>query len=138
MKKTLSHYQDKKLFAGAFSFIELQVTLVILAIGLWSFAGLLKVYRQQSDYIAMNSEPNLYIENPEGWSKEYWVVSQSNKWMRQLEAPAGINQAAGQIPWTPPVDGNDMGEYSVTMTSTPVKNFDLQRAVVSINIEKNN
>ncbi|MGA2914649.1 MAG: hypothetical protein ABSE89_01325 [Sedimentisphaerales bacterium] len=137
MKKLLSKFRGRRISAEAFSLVELEVTLVILAIGLFGFAGLFKVYSQQISFIERYSEPNMYVNNPEEEAIEFWLVSQSNQWMRQIGAPAAISKSAGQTAWTPPVDGNDIGQYTVTMTSTPVKNFALNKAVVNIKVVKN-
>jgi hypothetical protein len=89
----LSKYLNRKFFAGAFSLIELQVTLVILAVSVWGFANLFRVYSLQINYI---EQENLPVST-------YYVVSQTSRWMRQLEVPADMEKTAGQLPWIPPV-----------------------------------
>ncbi|MFA5293678.1 MAG: hypothetical protein WC496_11695 [Phycisphaerae bacterium] len=126
MRRQKYKYHTIKRFGRAFSFLELQVTMVILAIGLWGFAGLFKVYSRQVDYIEQSSLP----------VSTYYIVSQSNQWMKQLGSPAEIKQTPGQVPWTPQVDGNDVGDYSVAMTSSPAMDFDLNTAVVNIHVEQ--
>jgi hypothetical protein len=93
MKKLLAEYRNRKFFTGAFSLIELQVTLVILAVSVWGFANLFRVYSLQTNYI---EQENLPVST-------YYVVSQTSRWMRQLEVPADMEQTAGQLPWEPPV-----------------------------------
>jgi len=124
MKRQKYKYHTVKRFSRAFSFLELQVTMVILAVGLWGFAGLFKVYSRQVDYIEQSSLP----------VSTYYIVSQSNQWMKQLGAPAEIKQVPGQVSWRPLVDGNDTGDYSVEMTSSPAMDFDLGTAIVNINV----
>ena len=105
----------------AFSFIELQIALVILAIGLLSFAGLYRVYSRQTDYI----EPNGFS------TATYYVVSQSNCWMRKLAAPAQMELTAGQLAWTPDVTEADRNSQ-VAFTSEPSEIFDADRIIVNV------
>ena len=88
-----------------FTLLELQVTLVIMSVGLLSFAGLLAMQGRQ-------------MRSVEQWcssSPTYYVVSQSNRWMRQLGAPAAAEETAGQSAWTPPVTGQK--KWDITLTS---------------------
>jgi hypothetical protein len=133
MKRQRYKHHTMNHFSRGFSFLELQVTLVVLAVGLWGFSGLYRVYSRQITYVERYCEPNMYV--PAGETQEFWLVSQSDNWMQQLGAPAQISPSSGQSPWTPPIDGNDAGAYSVTTTSGLSKNFDLNRAVVNINVE---
>ena len=105
-----------------FTLLELQVTLVIMSVGLLSFAGLLAMQGRQ-------------MRSVEQWcrsSPTYYVVSQSNRWMRQLGAPATPEEEAGQSPWTPPVTGTK--KYLVTLTSY-TRNFDSQEASAGTTLE---
>lgn len=110
--------------------MELQVTLVILAVSLWGLSSLYRVYSMQITYIEKYCEPNMYA--PGGDTQNFWLVSQSDNWMQRLGAPAQISPSYGQSPWTPPVDGNYVGTYSVTTTSSLIKDFDLNTAVINI------
>ncbi len=106
----------------AFTLLELQVTLVILAVGLLSFAGLLAVQGRQ-------------LRRVEQWcssSPTYYVVSQSDRWMRQLRASAKLESTAGQSAWTPPVTGTD--QYTVTLTSQ-VRDLDSQQMSGSVQLQ---
>ena len=88
---------------GGFNMIELQVALVILAAGLLSFAGLYRIYTVQTTYIEQTSMP----------ASTYYVVSQSNRWMRQLGSPAQMEVSAGQSPWQ---RGIDLNSYPASRT----------------------
>lgn len=117
--------------AGAFSFVELQITLVILAIGLLGFAGLFRIYSQQIDYVQKYSEPNMYVSDSNNTAREYWIVSQTNEWMRQFAVPADI--ANSETPcWEPPSTGRPK-IYTVHLDS-----FDLDQcqAVVSQDVNE--
>lgn len=89
----------------AFTMLELQVALGVLAIGL---LGLGSLMIRQSRQVA----------RLESWcvpDRTYYVVAQSNPWMRALNAPADFNAAAGQGPWAPPVTGRKT--YVITLVS---------------------
>ena len=108
--------------AGGFNMIELQVSLVILAAGLLSFAGLFRIYTAQTTYIEQTAMP----------ASTYYVVSQSNTWMRQLGAPAEIEESAGQSPWTPPV--SCCTEYRILLNSL-TKDFEQSQATADVTME---
>ncbi len=96
-----------------FTLLELQVTLVIMGVGMLSFAGLLAMQGRQ-------------MRSVEQWcrsSPTYYVVSQSNRWMRQLGAPAAAEETAGQSPWTPPVTGDTKWDITLTLFT---REFDCQ------------
>lgn len=131
MKELLSKYQNRKFFAGAFSFVELQVALVMLAVGLLSFAGLFRIYSRQISYIEKYSEPNMYIKDPNDEFKEYWIVSHTNEWMRQLGAPADMNQTLQPSCWRPPV--YDDNNYNVQLMSLS-PDFNNGQAIVEVNL----
>ncbi|MBN1787227.1 MAG: hypothetical protein JW806_02400 [Sedimentisphaerales bacterium] len=95
----MSKYRDRKFFAGAFSLIELQVTLIILATAVWGFAALFRVYSLQTEFIEQETLP----------VSTYYVVSQTSRWMRQLGVPADMAQEAGQTAWEPPVEVSQGG-----------------------------
>ncbi len=129
-RQTLNSHGIHKLVRG-FSFIELQITLVVLAIGLWSFAGLFRVYSRQISYIEKYSEPNMY--NPDGEPKGYWFVGYSDEWMRRLGIPADIKETAeeaGQPPSVlqPDVNNNDRQHF------VQLYCFDLSQASADVNV----
>ena len=81
--------------AAAFTILELEVSLVILVAGLLTTVGLLSVQGRQ-------------MSRTESWCRPaptYYQVSQSNRWMRKLDAAAEVHTQAGQPAWTPPVTG---------------------------------
>jgi len=120
-RQTLNSRTIRKLVKG-FSFVELQVALVILAMGLLSFAGLFRIYSLQTRYIEQSSLP----------VSTYYIVSQTNRWMRQLGVPADMEETAGQSPWTPPtVNGVEIIGSWVTDT-THAKETGTKRALVFI------
>lgn len=109
-------------FARAFSFIELQVTMVILAISLLNFAGLYRIYSLQTAYIEKNTQP----------VTTYYITSPTNSWMRQLGIPAYMEQSAGTTPWTPPVTGSVT--YKIRLNSYS-KNFENSQAIAEVTLE---
>jgi hypothetical protein len=121
----LKHIYQKNynFFRRAYSFIELQIAMVILAIGLLSFAGLYRVYSRQTDYI----EPNNMS------SPTYYIVSQSNSWMRKLGAPAQMELTAGLSAWTPLVTEGDRTRQ-VTLSEDPNENFSLNQMAVNVTV----
>ncbi len=98
-----------------FTLLELQVAMVIMSVGLLSFAGLLAMQGRQ-----MRSVEKWCSEDP-----TFYVVSQSNRWMRELGAPAVAEETAGQSPWTPTVTGEQ--KWYITLTSY-TRTFDSQEA----------
>ncbi len=112
----------KGYLARAFSFIELQITMIILAISLLNFAGLYRVYSLQTAYIEKNTQPSM----------TYYITSPTNGWMRQLGIPADVNQTAGLTPWSPPVTGNT--PYKVRLNSY-TKDFVNSQASVEVILE---
>jgi hypothetical protein len=122
MERLWSKYRDRRFFAGAFSLVELQIALVILAVGLLSFAGLFRVYSLQTSYIEQISLP----------VSTYYIVSQSNRWMQQLGVPADMEQTAGQSGWTPPVSGDKA--YRIRLNSLS-KDFDNSLADANVTLE---
>ncbi len=123
--ETLSNpnrYKCKSFFARAFSFIELQITMVILAISLLNFAGLYRVYSLQTAYIEKNTQPSM----------TYYITSPTNSYMRQLGIPADMNQSAGIIAWSPPVTGSAIYRIRLNYYS---KDFDNDRASTEVTLE---
>lgn len=90
---------------GGFSLLELHVSLAVLAIGLM---GLHALTLRQGKQVAVL----------ERWcvpSPTYYVVAQSDPWMKALNAPAELHAAAGDAAWTPPVSAD--AAYAVTLVS---------------------
>ena len=89
----------------AFTFLELHVSVAVLAVGL---LGLLGLTARQSRQVA----------RMEAWCASpltYRVVSQTDPWMRSLGAPATLAQRPDEQAWSPPVgDGN---RFDVTVLS---------------------
>jgi hypothetical protein len=80
---------------GGFTILELQMALLVLMAGLFTMSSLLSVRSKQ-------------MTRTETWCRSgptYYVVSQSNPWMRRLEASAELKTQAGQESWAPPVTG---------------------------------
>lgn len=122
MNRSVNHCRHNGFFAGAFSFLELQITLVILSMGLMSFAGLYRVYSLQT----------AYIEKTHQSASTYYVVSQANRWMRQLGVPAEMEQTAGAVSWTPPVSSGT--KYRIRLDSFS-RDFEQSRAVAEVTME---
>jgi hypothetical protein len=82
--------------AAAYTLLELQVTLVILATGLLAMPALLAMQGRQ-------------MRQVDAWCRSdpiYYVVSPSNRWLRQFQAPAELRTEPGDTGWTPPVTGS--------------------------------
>ena len=96
----------------AFSLVELTVSLSVLMIGLLGLMAAMQIHSRQ-------------VETAESWCRRpstYYVVSQTNPWMRQLAAPADLNTQAGVAPWTPPTSGKQryavcLDAYSIDPTA---------------------
>ena len=80
---------------AGFTILELTVSLSVLMAGLFTTISLVSVQTRQ-------------MTQAEAWCRPaptYYVVSQSDKWLRKFGATAEVNTQAGQPPWTPPVTG---------------------------------
>lgn len=94
--------------AGGFSMLELTITLFVLMVALLGLMATVRVHSRQ-------------MERAESWCRDdptYYVVSQTNTWMRQLDAPADLNLQAGVPAWTPPISGQP--RYTVRLESHSV------------------
>jgi len=81
---------------SAFTILELQVSLIVLTAGLFTMSSLVSVQSKQMSRLETWCRPD----------PTYYVVSQSNRWLRKLNAQAQLETQAGQAAWTPPVAGN--------------------------------
>jgi Tfp pilus assembly protein PilV len=107
-------------FEAGFSLLELTVTTVVLMIGLLGLMAAVRTHSRQ-------------MEKAESWcqgSRTYYVVSQTNTWMRQLGAPADLNAEAGQAAWAPPVSGTE--QYRVSLDSRVI---DAQTESASVQVQ---
>jgi len=89
----------------AFTLLELQVVLIVLTVSLLGIVGLVSLQSRQ-----MNS-----VEQWCSASPVYYLVTQSNRWMKQLGAPADLNESPGHSAWEPPVSGEK--EYDLEIMS---------------------
>ena len=90
----------------AFTLLELVVSLVIMASGLLAVQALLVRQSKQVCRLERWCQPH----------PTYYVVNQSDKWMRALGAPASLETQAGQTAWTSPV--GPPFDYNVTLNSS--------------------
>ena len=89
----------------AFTLLELMISLSVLAIGLMGIQALM--IRQSKQ-----------VSRMEQWclnDRTYYVVNQSEEWMRALRGPATLQNQPGQTAWSPPVVSRD--HYEVTLES---------------------
>ena len=91
--------------SGAFTLLEVNVCLAVLAMGLLSLEGLMI---QQSRQVT-------HIERRSPAERTCYVLPQADVWMRLLGAPASLEDSPGQAPWSPPVTGR--GTHQVTLVS---------------------
>ena len=92
-------------FKGAFSLLEVQIAMIVLALGLLGLVATLRMHSRQ-------------MEVAESWCREdaeYYIVSQSNIWMQQLDMPAELTTDSNSISWEPPVSGET--HYQVELES---------------------
>lgn len=96
---------------SGFTLLEIQVTLAILAVGLVSFGGLLAMQAKQIRHVEQwcRSEPT------------YYVVSQTDRWMRQLGAAASLETLPGQTAWSPPVTAEQVFRVVLEFQSRDVE-----------------
>jgi prepilin-type N-terminal cleavage/methylation domain-containing protein len=89
--------------ARGFTLLELHVSLALLAIG---FIALMTLMVRQSRQIG----------HLEAWcvpDRTYYVVVQTDPWMRALGAPAELAASGGQSAWVPPVAGDKDNEVTL-------------------------
>jgi hypothetical protein len=89
----------------AYSLLEVQLALIVLMAGVLGLCAMLRIHSRQ-------------MEVAESWCRgdiEYYMVSQSNTWMRRLGAPAELYIAPGIPAWTPPITGEKF--YQVSLDS---------------------
>ena len=89
----------------AFTLLELTVSLAIMAAGLLAVQSLMVRQSKQVGRLERWCQP----------PPTYYVVSQSDEWMRALGAPASLETQAGQTAWTTPVE--PPFDYDVTLDS---------------------
>jgi prepilin-type N-terminal cleavage/methylation domain-containing protein len=102
----------------AFTLLELEVTLVILAVGLLGVASLMAMQSRQ-------------MRRVEAWcrtSPTYTVLSHTNRWLRQLNAPAELTGNPAQSAWAPPV--THKAKYTLAPGSVERHLGDQQMSVV--------
>jgi hypothetical protein len=85
--------------------LELAVSLAIMAAGLLAVQSLMVRQGKQVCRLERWCQP----------PPTYYVVSQSDKWMQALGAPASLETQAGQTAWTTPVE--PPFDYDVTLDS---------------------
>ena len=78
---------------------------MVLTAGLFTMSSLLSVQSKQMGRLETWCRPD----------PTYYVVSQSNRWLRKLNARAQLDTQAGQEAWTPPV--SDGTKYQVVLES---------------------
>ena len=109
----------------AYTLLELQVTLVILTSGVLAIAALLAAQGRQ-------------IRHVEQWCSAgatYYLVSQTNRWMRRVAAPAQVETEAGVSAWTPTVTGEAEYQVQLTALSQDLQSRSLQAEVNLVELE---
>ena len=93
----------------AFTMLELVISLSVLGIGLLGIQALM--IRQSKQVTRM-----------EQWclnDRTYYVVHQSEEWMRALRGPATLQDQPGQAAWSPPVVSRDFWEVALGSFTCP-------------------
>ena len=93
----------------AFTMLELVISLSVLGIGLLGIQALM--IRQSKQVTRM-----------EQWclnDRTYYVVHQSEEWMRALRGPATLESQPGQTAWSPPVVSRDFWEVALGSFTCP-------------------
>ena len=93
----------------AFTMLELVISLSVLGIGLLGIQALM--IRQSRQVTRM-----------EQWclnDRTYYVVHQSEKWMRALRGPATLESQPGQSAWSPPVVERNFWDVSLGSFTCP-------------------
>ena len=93
----------------AFTMLELVISLSVLGIGLMGIQTLM--IRQSKQVTRM-----------EQWclnDRTYYVVNQSETWMRALRGPATLENQPGQTAWSPPVVSRDFWEVALGSFTCP-------------------
>jgi prepilin-type N-terminal cleavage/methylation domain-containing protein len=92
--------------APGFTMLELQVALIVLGVCLMGLASLLAMHSRQLRQVEQWCGPG---------HPTYYLVSQTDRWMKQLGAPANMEPAVGKTPWVPPPA--DKPKYDVHLLS---------------------
>lgn len=87
----------------AYSLLEVQVALFVLMVGILGIATMLRTYSRQMETAQLWCRTDL----------NYYLTSQTNLWMKRLNAPAALNTEPGIEVWTPPVSGEKQYEVSL-------------------------
>jgi len=93
----------------AFTLLELVISLSVLGIGLLGIQALM--IRQSKQ-----------VSRMEQWclnDRTYYVVHQSEEWMRALRGPATLESQPGQTAWSPPVVSRDFWEVALGSFTCP-------------------
>ena len=105
----------------AFTILELEVSLVVLMGGLLCMSSLVTVQGKQ-------------MTRAEAWCRDaptYYLVSQSNHWLRMLGASANLETEAGQAAWVPPVTGSHTYDPNVVSIH---ENLDAETMTVRVEL----
>lgn len=94
---------EKPMFRSyGFTLVELQVSLLLLTLGVMSLAVVLRTHSRQME--------TLETRLPE----DCLLIGQSDSWMRTLKAQATVTEDASAMAWTPTVTGE--AEYTLTVS----------------------
>ncbi len=91
-----------------FTLLELEVAMVILAMGIVGLGSLVTVTTRQM------AEVDKWCED----EPTYYLVSQEDPWMQQLGTPANMESISGQSAWTPPVTGDATDRWTLLTHTT--------------------
>ena len=108
---------------AAYSLLEVQVAMIVLTAGILALGTILRTYSHQ-------------MEIAESWCRDdikYYVVSQSNKWMRRLGVRAELTEDPNVSAWEPDVLGKQV--YEVELDSF-LLDHDARSASAKIKLKK--
>ena len=106
--------------APGFTMLELQVALIVLGVCLMGLASLLAMHSRQLRQVEQWCGPG---------HPTYYLVSQTDRWMKQLGGPANMETAVGKTPWVPPPASDEKYDVHLLSVTRQLDNSSLSAVV---------